>query len=323
MFQLRTQLGGPSNNLENLNLSFKISSISSLIILPEKFIVDILQPLSLNYIQKEISLPSSNLSNLPPLISEAPTSNSKISSTTNKNLDINVNNLTTLYNTQPKFLCTTCFSQSNRIVSHLLKSWVKYKVSEYQFNENNSDAYEIIDEVKRQNKIIKKKLKSLSAKCLYDLAKNAYFQEQEVKPDLRGYISIKLQKEKYSPIGDIFDYYFRKEVSRRNTFNIGFLDEKRSNQLRNFLDQKEIIKTEIDKILKEGLIQSCQSSLTSPVVLVPKPNDLLDALNGSSWYSSLDLTSGYWQVEVENSDKLKTAFTTPFGVYIFHVISLG
>lgn len=51
--------------------------------------------------------------------------------------------------------------------------------------------------------------------------------------------------------------------------------------------------------------------------------DLLDALSGSSWYSSLDLASGYWQVEVENADKLKTAFTTPYGVYLFHVMPFG
>lgn len=45
---------------------------------------------------------------------------------------------------------------------------------------------------------------------------------------------------------------------------------------------------------------------------MPHIQDLLDALNGSAWYSSLNLASGYWQIEVTELDKLKTAFTTPY-----------
>ncbi|CAG8809055.1 13336_t:CDS:2, partial [Gigaspora rosea] len=41
-------------------------------------------------------------------------------------------------------------------------------------------------------------------------------------------------------------------------------------------------------------------------------DDLLDALLGSSWHSTLDLASGYWQVEVEEVDRPKTAFTASF-----------
>ncbi|CAG8531446.1 26308_t:CDS:2 [Dentiscutata erythropus] len=48
----------------------------------------------------------------------------------------------------------------------------KHKDPEYQFNENNSNTDEIIDEVRRQNKIIKEKLKFLSAKCFCLSSKN-------------------------------------------------------------------------------------------------------------------------------------------------------
>lgn len=53
---------------------------------------------------------------------------------------------------------------------------------------------------------------------------------------------------------------------------------------------------------------------------MPHIQDLLDALNGSAWYSSLNLASGYWQIEVTELDKLKTAFTTPYGMFMFHVM---
>ena len=42
--------------------------------------------------------------------------------------------------------------------------------------------------------------------------------------------------------------------------------------------------------------------------------EALDALGDAQFFSTLDLTSGYWQVEVEEVDKPKTAFSTPMGL---------
>ena len=43
---------------------------------------------------------------------------------------------------------------------------------------------------------------------------------------------------------------------------------------------------------------------------------MLDCLNGAVWFTSLDLKSGYWQVEVEEDCKALTAFTVgPLGFY--------
>ena len=43
---------------------------------------------------------------------------------------------------------------------------------------------------------------------------------------------------------------------------------------------------------------------------------MLDCLNGAEWFTSLDLKSGYWQVEREEDSKALTVFTVrPLGFY--------
>ena len=48
-----------------------------------------------------------------------------------------------------------------------------------------------------------------------------------------------------------------------------------------------------------------------------------NAIAGSSWFSTLDLQSGYWQVEVEEKDCEKTAFTAGNGLWQFNVMAFG
>ena len=52
-------------------------------------------------------------------------------------------------------------------------------------------------------------------------------------------------------------------------------------------------------------------------------DDTFDALAGSSWFSTLDLKSGYWQVKVNPSDREKTAFCTQQGLFEFNVMPFG
>ncbi len=56
---------------------------------------------------------------------------------------------------------------------------------------------------------------------------------------------------------------------------------------------------------------------------LPRIDDLLDQLQGSKVFSSLDLTSGYHPIRISPEDVPKTAFSTPFGHYEFKVLSLG
>ena len=112
---------------------------------------------------------------------------------------------------------------------------------------------------------------------------------------------------------------------------------------------------EVNKImegmLEQGIIEPSSSPWQSPVVLVRKadntlrfcvdyrkvnevttkdsyniPNitESLDYLSGAKYYCSLDLASGYWQVEMSSDDKEKTAFATPYhGLYQFNVMPFG
>ncbi len=49
---------------------------------------------------------------------------------------------------------------------------------------------------------------------------------------------------------------------------------------------------------------------------LPRIDDTLDALQGAEWFSTLDLKSAYWQVEVAEEDRHKTAFTVgPLGFW--------
>ena len=51
--------------------------------------------------------------------------------------------------------------------------------------------------------------------------------------------------------------------------------------------------------------------------------DCLDALSAARWFCTLDLASGYWQVEMAEEDKEKTAFSTGSGLYPFNAMPFG
>lgn len=56
---------------------------------------------------------------------------------------------------------------------------------------------------------------------------------------------------------------------------------------------------------------------------MPKIEETFAALTGSKWFSVTDLKSGYYQVEVDEVEKHKTAFVTPVGFWEFDRMPQG
>ena len=56
---------------------------------------------------------------------------------------------------------------------------------------------------------------------------------------------------------------------------------------------------------------------------LPHIEDSLNTLGGARFFCSLDLASGYWQVEMDAADLEKTAFVTQGGLYEFRVMPFG
>ena len=114
--------------------------------------------------------------------------------------------------------------------------------------------------------------------------------------------------------------------------------------------QKERIENCIDEMLEQGIIRPSASLWASPMVLVKKPNgsdrfcvdfcalnditkkdsyplpriaESLDALSGTQYFSSMDLMSGYWQIEMDPESREKTAFVTHAGLFESNVMPFG
>ena len=109
--------------------------------------------------------------------------------------------------------------------------------------------------------------------------------------------------------------------------------------------------TQVQQMLASDVIRPSNSPWASPVVMVkkkdgslrfcvdfrqlnavtvkdvhplPRIDDLLDALHGACWFSTLDVKSGYWQVPIMERDKEKTALRTSSGqLYEFNQVPIG
>ncbi|UYV83470.1 K02A2.6-like [Cordylochernes scorpioides] len=58
----------------------------------------------------------------------------------------------------------------------------------------------------------------------------------------------------------------------------------------------------------------CNNSNNGIIQLKIGTLQLENCLAGSSYFSTMDLRSGYWQIEVDEKDREKTAFITPNGL---------
>ncbi|MCO5553671.1 hypothetical protein L7F22_007197 [Adiantum nelumboides] len=114
--------------------------------------------------------------------------------------------------------------------------------------------------------------------------------------------------------------------------------------------QQEEIMRKVNELVEKGIVRPSSSSFCSPILLVhkkdgtyrmcvdyralnkitnknrflvPRIEDLFDKLQGSTYFSRIDLKSGYHQIRIVNKDILKTAFRTTFGLYEYLVMPFG
>ena len=109
---------------------------------------------------------------------------------------------------------------------------------------------------------------------------------------------------------------------------------------------QEKIDKNIEELLKNGVIKECESPWNSPIVCVKKKNtedirmcldfrklneiterpvfpipnveEILDSVGNAKYFSTIDLGNAYYQVELDESSKLKTAFSTRTQQYCFN-----
>ncbi|VUZ49358.1 unnamed protein product [Hymenolepis diminuta] len=116
------------------------------------------------------------------------------------------------------------------------------------------------------------------------------------------------------------------------------------------IQYQEFVSEEIANLLKNKIIRPSSSAWAVPIVVtkqkngalrlcvdyrklnavtkrdqysMPRIDDGFDYMTGSHYFSTLDLRSGYWQVEVDPKSRAKTAFVVPTGLYEFETMPFG
>ena len=116
------------------------------------------------------------------------------------------------------------------------------------------------------------------------------------------------------------------------------------------LSQRAEVKQHVDQLLDHEIISPSRSPWAAPIVVVRKPDssirlcidyrqlnsitekdafplprvdDAIDAMAGARYFSTLDLAAGYWQVEIDEAAKAKSAFVTPFGLFEWNRMPFG
>jgi hypothetical protein len=116
------------------------------------------------------------------------------------------------------------------------------------------------------------------------------------------------------------------------------------------IHRREQVNEMVKNMQKNKIIVASESPWSSPVVLamkkdgslrfcvdfrrlndvtvkdaypLPRIDMILETVAGARYFSTLDLASGYWQVEIAPEDRQKTAFSTENGLWEFNVLPFG
>ncbi|KAF4687890.1 hypothetical protein FOZ63_002070, partial [Perkinsus olseni] len=119
--------------------------------------------------------------------------------------------------------------------------------------------------------------------------------------------------------------------------------------------QVQFVKTELDRMVAEGICRPSNSPWSSPVLIVSKKDEhgekvrprlvvdyrrlnaitqfdsyplpqistLLSKLSGKCYFSKLDMYSGFWHIAMAEEHISKTSFTTPYGIYEYLRLPFG
>ena len=80
---------------------------------------------------------------------------------------------------------------------------------------------------------------------------------------------------------------------------------------------------------KNGDIRMCidyqklYQATKRPIFHIPSAQEIFDKLGGNSYFTTLDLSKGYYQICMDEKDVHKTAFSTPQGHFEFIRMTFG
>jgi len=114
--------------------------------------------------------------------------------------------------------------------------------------------------------------------------------------------------------------------------------------------EREEMHTRVQYLLEQKMVDPSTSQYGAPVIFAEKPDgslrmcinykglnsvtfrdrfplpnmkDVVDKLQGSSWFTSMDVLNGFWQVQIGEKERHKTAFQTHEGSFEWRVLPMG
>lgn len=114
--------------------------------------------------------------------------------------------------------------------------------------------------------------------------------------------------------------------------------------------QRQMLRDELDELLKSEVIEESTSPWAAPCLYVPKKDgsfrlcmdfrklnavvkpyvyplpridDIFDTLEGARYFTAIDLAKGFWQIPLDEESKQKASFTTIYGQYQYRRLPFG
>jgi hypothetical protein len=236
-------------------------------------------------------------------------------------------------------------SQYSPMEIHWVERWIKFQYNKHEVVLHGiSSATQLGPPVSNNQLVALEKTNSLLYLVQLQASDTVVQPQQAVPPDLQGIL-------------DQFQSVFSPPSSfpppRLGDHTIPLLEGAQPFCLKPYRynpAQKTEIETQIADMLAKGWIQMSTSPYSSPALLVRKKTgdwrlcvdyrrlnaltqknkyplpiieELLEELQGASWFTSLDLCSGFHQIRMAPGEEFKTAFQTHNGHYEYRVMPYG